>query len=101
MPKPMNLLTKEQIEEFYVHGGMSLKAASEALGVSEPTLIRYMKKFGMKGRTTKRPPAFMEAYAGRDALIQKHYETGWSMNRIADKFQISKQRVSIILKKGK
>ena len=99
--RPANLLTKEQVEEFYVHGQMTTAETAAALGVSEPTLLRYMRKFGIEGRRRGIGPQAEEAFGERDALIKKHRDAGWSLGRIADKFQISKQRVSIILKKGK
>lgn len=92
------LLTKEQVEEFYTHGQMTIEECCRQLGVSKPTFVRYMKLYNVEGRQVGGyDKETMGLYADRDEAIRKHRAAGWSYAKIGDKFRLSRQRVHAIL----
>lgn len=99
MPRE-RLASKAQIIEYYVHGEMNQAETAAALGITQVTLIRYMRHYGIPGRAkggVRR--ADQEAVNKRRQEILALHRAGWSALQIAEKYRISRQRVYIIIKK--
>lgn len=92
-------LTKNQLEETYVEGHLTLAETAAALGSSIPTVARYMALYNIPRRKKGAPPAEVEqARRDRKALFKTLYADGFTLAEIGDRFDLSRQRVHMILK---
>ncbi len=101
MPRKTELITKTDLKRAYVKQGLTLEETAVALGVSMPSVVRYMARYNIPRRHQgARTSQEIAAITERDRKVVELHAEGWSMIKIADRFGISRQRVHTIIKRN-
>src|SRR3990167_8763674 len=87
-------LTREFLEREYVEKGKTLKQIAEAVGVSNKTVERQMRSFGIARQPRGvRPGTAVKVSPQQSAAIRRAYERGDVIAEIAKRYGISRQTV--------
>jgi len=95
---------KEWLENFYIKKGLSAKSCGEIIGVSDVTILRWLKKYNIK---TRKPGGYChdrqrktnKKYLSEEWLIENYTNNEYSAAKCAQLGECSATRIFNLLKK--
>jgi predicted transcriptional regulator len=85
------VLTEEFLRREYVEGGRGAKEIAAEVGVSEQSVLRYLRRHGFKARTTR--PSSLGEVLTVEYLEREHVEGGRSVADLAAEHGVSEQAI--------